>query len=312
MAIDVVVPTYNGWELVARCLDTLRAQTEAHRVIVVDDASGDGTVERLAERYPEANVVALESNSGFPRAVNAGIAAGDGEIVVLLNNDVECRPEFVERIVAPLARDESVGSVAGLLLQADGERVDNLGLEIDYTLAAFPRHWGRPAGDGSLGGTDGLLGPVGGAGAYRRVALEQVGGLDESIFGYGEDVDLALRLRAAGWESAAAPDAIGLHLGSASFGRHSPRQVYLRGWSRSYLLRKYGMARHPRAIARAFFSEAGSVAWQLVRTRDASGLRGRIAGWRAGSPQLEVPERAINPSLGLRETLRRRGSYRRG
>ena len=311
-SVDVVIPTYDGWDLLRSCLDHLRPQTAAHRPIVVDDASTDGTAERVAELYPEATLVALPSNRGFSRAVNAGIAAGDGEIVVLLNNDVECRPEFVERIAAPLGDDPSVGSVAALLLQRDGERVDNLGLEIDYTLAGFPRHWGERVDGGGLGGTAGLLGPVGGAGAYRREALEAVGALDEAIFGYGEDLDLALRLRAAGWGCAAAPDAVGVHLGSASFGRHSPRQVFHRGWSRAYLLRKYGIARDPRALVRAGFSEAGSVAWQLARTRETAGLRGRIAGWRAGRRELAVPEGAVNRQIGLLETLRRRRSYRGG
>ena len=310
--VDVVVPTHNGWELVASCLDCLSRQTRPHNVIVVDDASSDGTAELLAERYPEVTVVALRTNQGFSRAVNAGIDAGSGDFVILLNNDVDCRPKFVERIVAPLVEDTSVGSVAALLLQADGGRVDNLGLEIDYTLAAFPRHWGESPDNGALDGDDGLLGPVGGAGAYRRGALEAVGGLDDSIFAYLEDVDLALRLRAAGWRSVAAPDAIGIHLGSASFGRHSSKQVFLRGWSRAYLLRKYGLAGHPRAMIRALLSEAGSVAWQLAATRDTAGLRGRIAGWRAGTPEMSVPEGVANPRLGIRETLRRRRSYRSG
>ncbi len=311
-SIDVVIPTYNGWELTRRCLDCLRHQTADHRAIVVDDASSDGTVELLGETYPEATVVALPTNQGFSRAVNAGIRAGSGEHVVLLNNDVECRPQFVERIVAPLVDDPTVGLVAALLLQADGERVDNLGLEVDYTLATFPRHWGKSAENGALGGAEGLLGPAGGAGGYRRAALEAVGGLDEAIFAYLEDADLALRLRAAGWRTAAAPDAIGIHLGSASFGRHSPRQVFHRGWSRAYLLRKYRMTTRPRAFTRAVLSETGSVAWQLAITRDASGLRGRIEGWRAGRPEMSVPEGAVNPRLGFRETLRRRRSYRSG
>jgi len=309
LEIDVVVPTFNGRELTARCLEHLGQQTVANRVIVVDDASTDGTSDMLRERHPEVTVIELERNAGFSRAVNAGIRASTAELVVLINNDVECRPEFVKRITGPLVEDSSIGMVAGLLLQADGERVDSLGLEVDSTLAAFPRYWGRPAGDKHLDG-DGLLGPVGGAAAYRRSALEEAGGFDEAIFGYGEDVDLALRMRAAGWSCAAAPGAVGVHLGSASFGRHSPRQVYHRGWSRAYLLRKYGVAGRPVALARALGSEAGSVAWQLAFTRDASGLRGRIAGWRAAHPELEVPDGVVNRRIGLFETLRRRGSYR--
>ena len=311
-SVDVVIPTHDGWELTRSCLEHLREQTAPHLPIVVDDASSDGTVELAREHFPEARVVALPSNRGFSGAVNAGIEAGSAQFVVLLNNDVECRPEFVERLVAPLRADPAVGSVAALLLQADGASVDNVGLEIDETLAAFPRHWGKPATARGLDDVEGLLGPVGGAGAFRREALEAVGGFDESIFAYGEDVDLDLRLCAAGWKSVAAADAVGLHLGSASFGRHSPRQVFHRGWSRAYLLRKYGVLSSPPAMVRAVASEAGSVAWQLAATRDASGLRGRLRGWRAGRRELSIPDGVANSRLRFRETLRRRRSYRGG
>jgi GT2 family glycosyltransferase len=310
--IDVVIPNYNGRELLRGCLETLRVQTVHHRVIVVDDASTDGTPDMLAADYEEAVVVALTENRGFSGAVNAGIAAGAGEIVVLLNNDVECSPEFVERICEPFAGDPSVGSVAALLLKAGADAVDSLGLEIDDTLAPFPRYWGARSRNGALGDDEGLLGPVGGAAAYRRSALESVGGFDERIFAYNEDVDLALRLRAAGWRSVAAPDAVGVHLGSATFGLHSPRQVFHRGWSRAFLLRKYGLVRRPRIMARVIAGEATSVAWQLAATREVSGLRGRIAGWRAGREELEVPRGAVNGRLGFWEALRRRRAYRGG
>jgi N-acetylglucosaminyl-diphospho-decaprenol L-rhamnosyltransferase len=278
-------------------------------VIVVDDGSRDGTSEALAERYPEAEVIVLAENHGFSRAVNTGIGAGRAEAVVLLNNDVRPEPRFLERIVAPLANDPHVGMVAALLLQADGGVIDSLGLEVDGTLAPFPRQWGQPA-EGALSGTVDLLGPTGGAAAYRRTALAQVGGLDERIFAYGEDVDLALRLREAGWRCAVAPDAVGLHLGSASFGRNSPSQVYHRGWSRAYLLRKYGLLAKPGSWPRAILGEAASVIWQLARYRDPSGLRGRLSGWRTAHGGHSIPEGAVNSRLGLAETLRRRKAYR--
>lgn len=231
---------------------------------------------------------------------------------MLLNNDVRPRPDFLERLVAPLVRDPGAGMVAALLLQSDGGPVDSLGLEIDGSLAPFPRHWGRAPGGEDLGDPAGLAGPTGGAAAYRRRALEQVGGFDERIFAYGEDLDLALRLREAGWGCAAAADAVGVHLGSASFGRHSSFQVYHRGWSRAYLLRKYRVLASPRNWPRAVGAEAAAVLWQLLRTGDASGLRGRLAGWRAASPGHSVSGAAVNRSLRFVETMRRRRAYRAG
>jgi N-acetylglucosaminyl-diphospho-decaprenol L-rhamnosyltransferase len=311
-AIDVVIPTYDGWRLLERCLEHLRSQTVEHQVFVVDDGSSDGTPARTREGFPAATVVEMPGNRGFARAVNAGCAAGSGEFVVILNNDVECRPTFLERVVAPLRADPEVGSVAAMLLQADEKTIDSLGLEVDRTLAGFPRHWGEFAGSEAIDATAGLLGPAGAAAGYRRSALEEVGGLDESIFAYNEDVDLALRLRAAGWRCAAAPDAVAVHLGSATFGVHTPKQVFHRGWSRGYLLRKYRLGRDRRELGLAVLGEAASVAFQLAATRDQSGLRGRIAGWRSGRPELAVPPGTVNPDIGFFEAIRRRRSYRSG
>src|SRR5258705_9598828 len=102
-SVDVVVPTYRRADLVKRCLEHLARQTLDHRVIVVDDASGDDTAEAIAAHQPPPEVVRLERNRGFGAAVNAGLRAGSGEAVVLLNNDVFSSPRFLERIVAPLS-----------------------------------------------------------------------------------------------------------------------------------------------------------------------------------------------------------------
>jgi N-acetylglucosaminyl-diphospho-decaprenol L-rhamnosyltransferase len=201
---DVVVPVHNRWELTESCLAHLRSQSIPHRVIVVDNASTDETRERIASYFPEASIVAFELNRGFSVACNSGVEAGDGEIVVLLNNDVECRPDFLERLIAPLAENDGVGMVAALLVRPGEETIDSFGLTVDRTLAGFPRLRGVGAGDAQAD-TPLLVGPAGAGGAYRRRAWEAVGGLDEGVFAYGEDVDLALRLGAAGWSAAAAP-----------------------------------------------------------------------------------------------------------
>ena len=122
-SIDVVVPVYNGWHLTERCLEHLRRQTRSHTVIVCDNGSSDVTAERLRTSFPEVQVVELGTNLGFAAACNRGVRAGKGEIVVLLNNDVECSSEFLKRLVAPLRDDERLGSVAALLL-APGEGGD--------------------------------------------------------------------------------------------------------------------------------------------------------------------------------------------
>jgi N-acetylglucosaminyl-diphospho-decaprenol L-rhamnosyltransferase len=304
------VVAYNRYDLTESCLRHLDAQTREHRLIVCDNGSTDGTAERVASDWPTAQVVRIETNRGFAEACNAAVAAGDGDAVVLLNNDVDCRPDFVERVVAPLEDDPSVGSVAALCVRPGGERIDSIGLTADVTLSPFPRLQGRPTRE-AASSVPALAGPAGTAAAYRRVAWEAVGGLDERIFAYGEDFDLALRLRAAGWKSVAAPDAAGVHLGSATHGHRTAWQRRHGGFGRAYLIRRYGLLRG-RAAARTALTEAMVVAGDAVISRDLAALRGRVAGWRAaaGLERHELPRDAIDRGIGLREAVElRRGVY---
>jgi GT2 family glycosyltransferase len=299
--VDVVIPTWNGRELLRRCLPTLAQQSRVPHVIVVDNGSDDGTAAFLRAEFPDVELVRLEENRGFAGGVNRGIEAGASPFVVLVNNDVECDPDFVERIVAPLHDDRSMGMVAGLLLRPGREEVDSYGIELDRTLGAFPRFAGRPYNASALHERF-LAVPSGGAAAYRRAALVEVGYFDENLFAYMEDVDLGLRIRSAGWKCSGARDAVGIHLGGATFGRRSRWQVEVSGASRGYMLRKYGTLGLRTAAV-----ELAVVAGETVLGRDLAALRGRVAGWkRAPARAGHVPPDAINPELGLRESLRRR------
>jgi N-acetylglucosaminyl-diphospho-decaprenol L-rhamnosyltransferase len=309
-SIDVVVAVHDHYELTCECLEHLARQTVAHRAIVVDDGSSDGTRERLRRDWPHATVVELGGNYGYTRAVNRGVGAGEGECVVLLNNDVRLRPDCLELLVAPLREDPTVGSVAATMLTPGERTIDSVGVTADATLAGFARLQGRPAGDAALR-TPVLTGPEGTTGAYRRVAWEQVGGLDETIVAYMEILDLALRLRTAGWATASAPRACGVHLGSSTYGRRSARQRRMAGFSRGYLLRRYGVLRG-RSGARALLTETAVVAADLAICHDMQALRGRLWGWRAGAGMPRHPPPpgdAIDSSISLWESLKlRRGA----
>jgi len=346
--IDVVVPVYEHYELTSSCLEHLERQSAPHRVIVVDDGSRDGTPERLRREWPETTLLRLDSNRGYTRAVNRGVRAGEGEYVVLLNNDVQPHPDCLGRLVEPMRRDPGVGSVAALLL-APGEAgaIDSFGVSADVTLAGFARlqgqsparahagdrprpadrlrpadresasAWaGAPHGTGLAPGAQrvpALTGPEGTTGAYRRAAWEQVGGFDETISAYMEVLDLALRLQSAGWATAQAPDAVGVHLGSLTYGRRSPTQRRLSGFSRGYLLRRYGVLRR-RVAPRALLTEALVVAADALACRDLEALRGRLQGWHAARGQERrpwPPAEAIDHSISLRDSLAlRRGVLR--
>jgi N-acetylglucosaminyl-diphospho-decaprenol L-rhamnosyltransferase len=305
--VDVIVPAHDGWELTRSCLAHLRHQTLPHTVTLCDNGSSDGTPERVRTEFPDVRVVELGANLGFPAACNRGAHDVSGEIVVLLNNDVDAHRTFLECLVAPIAGDERLGSVSALLLMPSERHIESFGLAADPTLAGYPRLRGARK-ENAQAHDPILIGPSGAAGAYRRIAWEQVGGLDEGVFAYAEDVDLALRLRAAGWDAAAAGDAIAVHLGSASATARSSWQRYQGGFARGYFLRRYGVLRG-RAALRALATEALVVGGDaIVFSHDLAALRGRAAGWRAarGRERVRAPAHVIDRRITFLESVRLR------
>jgi N-acetylglucosaminyl-diphospho-decaprenol L-rhamnosyltransferase len=292
---DVVIPTWNARDMLARALRAV-AQEPAG-VIVVDNASEDGTAELIRREFPDVRLVELERNAGFGAAVNAGVATSTADAVVLVNNDVVVEAGFVASITAPLA-DPAVGMVAGLTTMPGTGAVDGFGIELDRGLAAYNRGRG-----GTVPGR--LAMPSGGAAAYRRAAFTSVGGFDPRLFAYGEDVDLGLRLRAAGWRAAEAPDARGVHLGGATAGVDSPWQRELAGFARGFLLRRWGVLASA-AAPRAALVDGLVVGWGLARHRTVVPLTARVRGWRAAGPgRRPLPPDAVDPGISLAEALGR-------
>jgi GT2 family glycosyltransferase len=309
--VDVIVPVYGKWELTRSCLEHLRRQTVPHTVIVVDDAGPDDTVARLREDYPEVTLVALDRNRGFAGACNAGIRAGSADVVILVNNDVDAEPELVARLAGAFD-DDRVGSACPLLLKPDG-RVDAYGICADPTMAGFVRFNGATVAEAlSAHPSTRLLGPYGAVAAYRRSALDEVGLLDEGIVMYGEELDLALRLSAAGWRSVLVPEARGTHLGGATSGRGSAAQRRKAGFGRGYLLRAYGVLRGRYGI-RAVVTETIVCAGDLLLSRDLASTAGRLAGWRAGRGSFRRSARVpgIDRRIGFLDSLRLRVGDRR-
>ncbi len=242
--ISVVVPTYNGLRFLPTCLNALRAQIfRDFEIIVVDDASTDGTGELLAREFPEARVVALAQNHGFAHAVNAGIRAARSAVCALLNNDTEADPHWLAEIQRALDENPRAGIIAcKLRLFNQRELLHSAG--DFFRVDGIPGNrgvWERDAGqydDSGLGdaATRGrgdrsasprlrvtasptpVFGACGGAAAYRRAMLDDIGWFDEDLVANCEDVDMNWRARWAGWQIAYAPRAIVYHHLSATGG----------------------------------------------------------------------------------------------
>ena len=218
MPVAVVVPSWNGRRWLPGLFASLAAQTRPpDEVIVVDNGSADGSVEWLREA--DARLIELGSNHGFSVAVNRGIAETRCDAVALVNTDVELAPEWLERALARLA-DPGVGSVATkMVLMREPGTVDDAGDVLRRDGVAEQRGHGKP--DGARFSEPGeIWGASAGAAVYRRSAVLGAGGFDERFFAYLEDVDLALRLRLAGWRCAYEP-VVALHARHGSDGAQS-------------------------------------------------------------------------------------------
>jgi GT2 family glycosyltransferase len=277
--ITVYIPTLRAGERLALTLESLERQEPRPRVVVVDNSTEGLGAELIRGRFPWALSVAFGENLGFGAALNRAVREMPGDPIVFLNDDVSAEPGFIAGLTEALT--PGVGMVAGVLLsETDPGRIDSAGVVADRTLLAFDYLNGEPVE--ALGSATDPLGPTGGAALYRRSAFEQVGGFDERIFLYYEDLDLALRMRLAGFSCRLAPNARGIHAYSETLGANTGRKYAMTGWSRGYLLRAYGFGRRPLLLTRAIAVESAICAGQLVLQRTAQGARARLRGWRAG------------------------------
>jgi GT2 family glycosyltransferase len=225
--VSVVIPNWNGRRWLPGCLAALAAQERpADQVIVVDNGSTDGSVEYLAASHPDVFVIRLEWNTGFAHAANVGVRAARSELVALINTDVELAPDWVGRMERRLASDGGAASVACKMLSLDRPSVVYDAGDVLRRDGACEQRGRFERDDGSWDEAGSVFGACAGAALYRREALLAVGGFDERYFAYLEDVDLALRLRLAGWGCLYEP-AVALHAGEGSSHQLSGTHVYL-------------------------------------------------------------------------------------
>jgi GT2 family glycosyltransferase len=226
--VSVVIPNRNGatprdgLTYLDLILPSLREQTfRDFDVTVVDNGSTDGSVAYLRERWPEARIVELGENTGFPTGVNRGIEASGGEYIALLNNDIELSPDWMERLVAELDRDPRLGFVTGKILRfAERDVVEQAGHDF-YTCGLFaPRGLDeKDTGQYDLPAPTAIVSAA--AAMYRRAGVERVGAFDEDYFLYCEDADLCLRMLLAGYRGLYIPGPEAYHVRGGTAGRQS-------------------------------------------------------------------------------------------
>ena len=217
--VSIVIPTYNGMAHLPVCLASLRAQRyRPIEIILVDNGSTDESVAYVRREFPDVRIISLAQNQVFAGAANAGIRATAGAVIVLLNNDTEAEPGWLAELLSALQAEPRAGMAASKLRLFDRREVLHSAGDA-YGRDGMPFNRGVWQPDMGQFDRDRLVfAPCGGAAAYRRSMLDEIGLFDEDLVAYCEDVDLAWRAQLAGYLCVFAPRAIVYHKLSATGG----------------------------------------------------------------------------------------------
>jgi GT2 family glycosyltransferase len=215
--VSVVIPNWNGGEMLAEVLRGLEAQDfDSYEVVVVDDASTDGSLEHARQVCRPFRAVVHEQNRGFAAACNAGAEAAGGELIAFLNNDAVPERPWLRELVECIDRHPEAACVDSKLYRRGSDRIlDGAGDAFTWGLKAYRRGSGT-RDEGQYAREEQILLASGAACLWRADAFRRLGGFAEDFFAYYEDVDLSLRARRAGYEIWFAPAAVAWHAGGAS------------------------------------------------------------------------------------------------
>ena len=321
--ITAVVVAWNSADSLAGCLRALRRSSEAAdapiEIVVVDNASHDESA-KVAREAGADLVLENPLNVGFVVAASQAIALARSPWILLANPDLLVSEGFVAAILA-VARS-APGDVATLVPEVrfafDVGVVNSRGIEVDEAGIPAERDAGRRAGE--LDPDIDVFGGSSGAWLLRAEALRVVGGLEPAYFAYLEDVDLAWRLRKAGYKAILVPDAVAVHEGSASTGEGSWLKAFLVARNRRLLFRLHG----PHYVRARFFrtvTELGHATVQALSGSGTASFAGRLAAFRGrrysrflrastaslGRDEADV---ALTPRVTLMEAFRRKRAAR--
>lgn len=232
--LSVVIVNWNSKGDLKDCLDSLRCQThQALEVIVVDNASCDGSAEMVASEYSGFTLLKQTENLGFAEACNRGIQVSIGSWIAMLNNDAVADPNWAKALVAAAASaPNDCGMLQSLMLyRSSPNTINSTGIELVFSGGGRDRSEGQPYVVASQVNSEEIFCPTAGAAAYRRAMLEAIrlpaGYFDRSHFLYYEDMDLGWRARLAGWFALYIPQAIVVHRWHGSSDRHGKSRLVI-------------------------------------------------------------------------------------
>jgi GT2 family glycosyltransferase len=239
--VSVIVVNWNGKEYLGECLRSLRGQTFSDfEVLLVDNGSTDRSVEHVQANFAGwVRILKNAQNEGFSGGNNRGIREACGKYIVLLNNDARADAHWLEEMVKIAEENPQVGMLAcKVYLQEKLKILDNAG-HLIYP-DGLNRGRGRLEVDhGQYEKLEEVFFPSGCAALYRRTMLEEIGLFDEDFFAYGDDTDIGLKGRLAGWKCLYVPQAVVYHRYSQSSGSYSPLKAFYVERNRVWIAIKY-------------------------------------------------------------------------
>jgi GT2 family glycosyltransferase len=224
--VSVVIVTWNGRQYLDACLRAVAAQQSVSaEIVLVDNASTDGTVEFVRSHFPRVRIVTLTENRGFAGGNNAGARAARGEFVAFLNNDTVADANWLRALRSGIdVRSGFALATSRIVYMHNPDVIDSAGDGLFRWGGAFKRHHGEPV---ELAGAPvEVFGVCGGACLMPKAVFDELGGFDDDFFASHEDVDLSYRARLRGYRCRYVPDAIVRHHGSATLGTISAFAVF--------------------------------------------------------------------------------------
>ena len=192
MRTTVIIPNYNGMKYMENCLASL--EKEPAHIIVADNGSTDGSYEMIKEKFPAVKTIRFTENTGFCKAVNAGIAAAATKYVIFLNNDTVVEDGFVQALEKAMDEDSRIFSASAKIISMyDKDRIDDAG-DL-YCALGWAYAIGKGKAERDYQKSYDIFASCGGAAIYRRSVFDKIGMLDENHFAYLEDIDLGYRAR---------------------------------------------------------------------------------------------------------------------
>ncbi len=236
MKVTVVIPNFNGYKFLEKCLNSLENQSyKDFRTIIIDNASIDESCKFITENYPWVDLIRLNQNYGFCGAVNRGIEETSTPYIILLNNDTEVEKSFVEELINSIEKDEKIFSCSSKMINFNSREImDDAGDLYSVIGWAFQRGVGQPIDKYNT--PKKIFSACAGAAIYRMSIFAEIGNFDENHFAYLEDVDIGYRAKIYGYKNIYSHKAIVYHVGSGTTGskynefkvRHTARNsIYL-------------------------------------------------------------------------------------